>query len=73
VFFLKDEIKFLLNNTHYSREEIHRWHAGFLKDCPKGELDKKQFTSVFKEFYPAGKAEKFSTQICKLLFFQRSF
>lgn len=59
----EDEIKFLLNNTHYTREEILRWHAGFLKDCPKGELDKKQFTSVFKEFYPAGKAEKFSQQI----------
>ncbi|CAF0716363.1 unnamed protein product [Brachionus calyciflorus] len=58
-----DEIKFLLNNTHYTKEEILRWHAGFLKDCPKGELDKKQFTNVFKEFYPQGKAEKFSAQI----------
>ena len=33
------------------------------KDCPKGELDKKQFTNVFKEFYPQGKAEKFSASI----------
>lgn len=35
----------------------------FQKDCPKGELDKKQFTNVFKEFYPQGKAEKFSASI----------
>lgn len=33
------------------------------KDCPKGELDKKQFINVFKEFYPQGKAEKFASQI----------
>jgi hypothetical protein len=26
----KDEIRFLLNNTHYTKEEIQRWHAGFL-------------------------------------------
>lgn len=60
---LKDELKFLLANTRYSREEIYKWHAGFLKDCPKGELDKKQFTQVFKEFYPQGKAEAFCAQI----------
>lgn len=31
----------LLANTKYTREQIIQWHNGFLKDCPKGELDKK--------------------------------
>lgn len=31
----------LLANTKYTREQILQWHNGFLKDCPKGELDKK--------------------------------
>jgi neurocalcin delta len=59
----EQEISFLMTNTRYTRDEILRWHDGFLKDCPKGELDKKQFTNVFKEFYPLGKAEKFSASI----------
>ena len=33
------------------------------KDCPKGELDKKKFTEVYKEFYPQGKADKFCAQV----------
>lgn len=60
------DIEFLQKNTRYTKDEILRWHQGFLKDCPKGELDKKQFTNVFKEFYPAGKAEKFSGSIFKV-------
>lgn len=63
ILILQDEIKFLLANTKYNREEIIRWHAGFLKDCKSGLLDKKQFIDVFKEFYPEGKAEKYCAQI----------
>lgn len=43
-----DEISSLKFNTQYSEEEIRAWHAGFLKDCPSGKLDKKQFLSVYK-------------------------
>jgi Ca2+-binding EF-hand superfamily protein len=59
----EDNITMLLNNTKYSREQIQQWHAGFLKDCPKGLLDKKKFTEVYKEFYPQGKADKFCAQV----------
>lgn len=59
----EQEVQFLMSHTRYTKDEIIRWHQGFLKDCPKGELDKKQFTNVFKEFYPQGKAEKFSASI----------
>ena len=38
----------------------------FKLDCPKGLLDKKKFTEVYKEFFPFGKAEKFSTEVFKL-------
>ena len=38
----------------------------FKLDCPKGELDKKKFTLVYQEFFPRGKAEKFSNEIFKL-------
>ncbi|CAF4072728.1 unnamed protein product, partial [Rotaria magnacalcarata] len=44
--------------------EIREWHAGFLRDCPNGRLDKKKFVEVYKQFYPHGKADNF----CKLAF-----
>ena len=44
----EDDLKFLKTNTQYSEEEIEAWHAGFLKDCPSGQLDKKQFLSLYR-------------------------
>ena len=43
-----EDIKSLKINTHYTEEEIQAWHSGFLKDCPSGKLDKKQFLNVYK-------------------------
>jgi hypothetical protein len=43
-----EDIKVLKLNTHYTEEEIQAWHSGFLKDCPSGKLDKKQFLNVYK-------------------------
>lgn len=44
----EEDIKSLKLNTQYTDEEIQAWHTGFLKDCPSGKLDKKQFLSVYK-------------------------
>ncbi|CAF2191904.1 unnamed protein product [Rotaria magnacalcarata] len=51
-------------NTDYSDKEIREWHAGFIRDCPSGRLDKKKFIEVYKQFYPSGKPETF----CKFAF-----
>ncbi|CAF3143640.1 unnamed protein product [Rotaria socialis] len=51
-------------NTDYSDQEIREWHAGFIRDCPNGRLDKKKFIEVYKQFYPTGKPETF----CKYAF-----
>ncbi|UJR22814.1 hypothetical protein I4U23_025844 [Adineta vaga] len=58
------EIAMLKANTKYSEKEICEWHAGFLRDCPTGKLDKKKFVEVYKQFYPNGKADSF----CKYAF-----
>ena len=47
-----EDIKTLKLNTQYSEEEIQAWHSGFLKDCPTGKLDKKQFLNVYKVALP---------------------
>jgi len=43
-----EDLKTLKLNTHYTEEEIQAWHSGFVKDCPTGKLDKKQFLNVYK-------------------------
>ncbi len=43
-----EDIKTLKLNTQYTEDEIQAWHSGFLKDCPSGKLDKKQFLNVYK-------------------------
>ncbi|CAF4186267.1 unnamed protein product, partial [Rotaria magnacalcarata] len=35
------QVAMLKANTNYSEREIREWHAGFLRDCPNGRLDKK--------------------------------
>ena len=63
---LAEEIAFLLKNTTFNEQQILNWHQQFLKDCPKGELDKKKFLAVYQEFFPRGKSEKFSNEVFKL-------
>lgn len=29
----EDEINLLLSNTSFTREEIQKWHQGFIHDC----------------------------------------
>ncbi|CAF1406500.1 unnamed protein product [Rotaria sp. Silwood1] len=57
-------IALLKANTKYTEPEIRQWHAGFIRDCPNGKLNKKQFVDVYKQFYPGGKADNF----CKYAF-----
>ncbi|CAF0748446.1 unnamed protein product [Didymodactylos carnosus] len=61
----EEQLKRLQNCTRYTAEEISAWHAGFLKDCPSGKLDKKQFLNVYKKFYPEGKADKYCNFVFK--------
>jgi len=58
------QIAMLRANTKYTEREIREWHAGFLRDCPNGKLDKKKFAEVYKQFYPGGKVDTF----CKYAF-----
>ncbi|RNA44289.1 neuronal calcium sensor 2-like [Brachionus plicatilis] len=61
----QEEIQLLLQNTHFNQKQIEEWHSGFIKDCPKGKLDKKKFIDVYKQFYPHGKADKFCGHVFK--------
>ena len=43
-----EDLKTLKANTQYTEDEIRAWHFGFLKDCPTGKLDRKQFLHVYR-------------------------
>ncbi|CAF1309579.1 unnamed protein product [Adineta steineri] len=60
-----EDLNILKANTHYTEEEILAWHSGFLKDCPMGKLDKKQFLAVYRRFYPEGKADTYCNFVFK--------
>lgn len=61
---LDDEtIDRLTKNTNYTPEQIRQWHQAFLRDCPTGRLSSRQFTEVYKKFYPEHEAEKYSLQV----------
>ncbi|CAF1921630.1 unnamed protein product [Rotaria magnacalcarata] len=61
---LDDEtIDRLTKNTNYTPEQIRQWHQAFLRDCPTGKLSSRQFTEVYKKFYPEHEAEKYSAQV----------
>lgn len=55
----ENDLILLENNTNLNREKIVQWHGAFLKDCPDGRLNKKQFIKLYKELEPKdGKVEK---------------
>ncbi len=58
-----DTIDRLTRNTNYTPEQIYQWHAAFLRDCPNGKLTARQFTHVYKKFYPEHEADKYSSQV----------
>lgn len=47
-----DEIALLEANTKLSRQEIIELHRNFLKECPNGKLNKKDFLKLFNEMHP---------------------
>lgn len=74
----EEKILSIMDTTSFKREEIIKWHEGFIKDCPSGQLNKRKFIEVYKVFYPQGKADKFCSLVFKVfdtgkLFFSNLF
>jgi Ca2+-binding EF-hand superfamily protein len=59
----EETIARLTKNTNYTAEQIEQWHQAFLRDCPSGKLTSRQFTEVYKKFYPEYEADKYSAQV----------
>lgn len=57
------DIKYLLDTTNFTRQQIEEWHSGFLKDFPDGKLNKKKFIQIYKKSYPDGNPDAFCEHI----------
>jgi Ca2+-binding EF-hand superfamily protein len=56
----------LMANTGFSSQEIDEWHAGFLRDTPSGQLNKKQFIKEYRRFYPKGEPDEFCQHVFRI-------
>ncbi|BHF82272.1 neuronal calcium sensor [Sparganum proliferum] len=59
----KEDLEFLMSNTHFTKKQIKQWYNGFIRDCPSGQLSKKKFIEVYSGFFPDGNAEEFCTHV----------
>jgi len=49
--------------TAFSDVELGKWYKGFQKDCPSGRMTKKEFESIYRNFFKDGDASKFASHV----------
>ncbi|KAI8918064.1 hypothetical protein BC831DRAFT_131323 [Entophlyctis helioformis] len=54
-------------STRFDKKELQLWYKGFMKDCPRGSMDKKQFQKIYKQYFPFGDASKYAHYVFNLL------
>ena len=60
----KDDLDFLVLNTHYTADTITEWYKGFKQDCPDGRLNPEAFMKIYSKCFPMGNA----TELCDHVF-----
>jgi Ca2+-binding EF-hand superfamily protein len=61
-----EELKQLMDSTHFEKKELQQWYRGFMKDCPNGQLDRAGFQRIYKQFFPFGDPSTFADYVFKV-------
>jgi Ca2+-binding EF-hand superfamily protein len=62
----EEQIKLIIENTSFDRDQIIDWHTGFMKDCPNGKMTMERFKLFYNRMYPHGNSDKFCKHAFKL-------
>ncbi|PPQ63424.1 hypothetical protein CVT24_004934 [Panaeolus cyanescens] len=58
-----EQLADLQKNTYFDKKELQQWYKGFKKDCPSGQLDKAEFSRIYKQFFPFGDPGEFADYV----------
>ncbi|SJL01965.1 probable FRQ1-regulator of phosphatidylinositol-4-OH kinase protein [Armillaria ostoyae] len=58
-----EQLQDLQKNTYFDKKELQQWYKGFRKDCPSGQLDKSEFSRIYKQFFPFGDPAEFADYV----------
>ncbi|CAL1701418.1 unnamed protein product [Somion occarium] len=58
-----EQLADLQKHTYFDKRELQQWYKGFLKDCPSGQLDKTEFSRIYKQFFPFGDPGDFADYV----------
>jgi len=59
----QEQLTELQKNTYFKQKELQAWYKGFLKDCPSGQLNKTEFSRIYKQFFPFGDPSQFADYV----------
>merc|ERR1711936_418102 len=59
----KEDLDFLVANTHYTEDTISDWYKGFKQDCPDGKLSPGSFMKIYSKCFPMGNAKEFCEHV----------
>lgn len=52
--------------THFDRDEIKEWYQKFYQDCPNGQMNKEEFTTMYKQLFPSGNSQEFAEHVFRV-------
>lgn len=58
-----NEHRLFVDGVPWPLDSLNLRYRGFLKDCPSGQLDKAEFTRIYKQFFPFGDPGQFSDYV----------